>query len=168
MFILRGIWHLALKALLPFVIAAIRYRCRGLKYDCWQAGNCNFYGPPEFLSLCSGAMKKLSDLDKSLHDALVAEQETFWYEPGGGKILCAERHYGINDAFVAWGEAGVIACLVYEYFETKLVYQRPFRESCMTNRNARGLALHGGTRAWLEKHLFPAELIKSFNYGAGS
>jgi hypothetical protein len=106
-------------------------------------------------------MEQLSILDQSLYWSLLAKKLRFWYEPQG-RVL-AERHYGISESFVAWKEQGVIACLVYEYFEAELAFDKPLWRQCTRGRWVVHHEIYVAVRGWLEKRRFPAELVGCFS-----
>lgn len=161
MSLFRYIWYISLRAFLPLYARLIRLRCRCAKYGCWEAGTCVFYGPPDFLAVCSSAMERLSTLDRSLYGSLLAKKLTFWYEPQ--RLAVAERHYGISEAFVLWKEQGVIACLVFEHFEVELAWRRPLWRLCLMDRHIVWGQIHAAVRSWLEEHHFADELVRCFS-----
>src|SRR4051812_25367525 len=77
----------------------------------FRIGKCYFFGPPEFLELCRGAMDQLFRLDKALFDSIRRQKLRIWYEPIRKTVFYGL--FGIPNTFLAWKEQGVIACIVY-------------------------------------------------------
>jgi len=139
----------------------IKFRCRDAKYGRFQAGNCCFCGPPEFLSLCSNAMDVLSLMDRPLFESVAGQKLKLWYEPQ--ILVFFDGHFGISKNYVLWKEKGVITCIVYAHFEMELrsglrLWQRLFEDTAVTRQKIH-LAVHG----WLETHDFPRELVDLFD-----
>lgn len=166
MSIFRYIWRFIIRGLLPLIAASVRLRCFAARYCRWRAGNCLFYGPRDFLDVCSNAVDLLAKLDPPLYRSLLAQHITFWYEPKGFVLL--ERHCGIPKSFLLWREQGVLACLVFEYFEREWALKRPFVLLALVDRRIVWQQIYAAARSWLKKHDFLDELVQCFSYGCES
>lgn len=149
------------KAFLPLLTWARRRWYQSENYNCWHAGGCTFYGPPSFLALCSRAMDQLASLDKSLYQSLLEQELTFWYEPI--RIAVVERGLGISEGFLKWKEQGIIACIIFEYFESEMAWALPFWRRCSMDRCEVWEEIHEAVQKWLEGHSFPRALIDCFS-----
>ena len=154
-FIMRG-------AYLPLLRLFFRLKWRDLKYDHWQAGDCCFYGPPDILAVCSKAMERLSTLDQALYQSLLTQKLRFWYEPHQNNAYF-DGHFGIPEAFLGWKETGVIACVLFAHFDTKLVHGGPVWYRMIADPRAGQQKINASVRAWLEENRFPAELVGCFH-----
>jgi hypothetical protein len=150
------------KLILPMAIAVVRSRARRAKHGNWQAGNCCFYGPPEFLAVCSKATKMLSVLDQPIYQSLLEKRLWFWFENELHKPAWGERGVGISPQWLAWNEQGVISCLIYEQFEVELIYSKPLWRQCLMNWTLISQQVYYRTHAWLKEHDFPCELVDCF------
>lgn len=156
----------AFHCLLPIIKVGIILGCRlGYRYHCWTLYRCRFYGPPMFLDQCREAMNLLSQTDLDLHKRLTGTKLICWYDPTGFPhvmSLCP-----VTKAFVAWGDRGIVACLVFSYFKTDVFYGKsvtfPFnrRDTTLAKR-----LVFDHVRTWLQKHGFPQELALAFKHGA--
>ncbi len=106
-------------------------------------------------------MEQLSSLDDSLYQDLLTQKLRFWYEPSG--LAFFHRHFGIPKSYVAWKEQGVIACVLYAYFEAKLVHGRLLWCAVFAQPSVATRPVYATVRAWLEQHQFPAELVGFFD-----
>jgi len=149
------------KVLLPLSGVLVGLRWRAARYGRWRAGNCCFYGPPDFLAICSKAMEQLSVLDKSVYLSLLPQNFRIWYEPHGPAVF--HRHFGISESYVAWREQGVIACVLYAHFEAKLAHGKAMWHMIIAEPRVVRQKIHVAVRAWLEDHRFPAELAGCFD-----
>jgi hypothetical protein len=149
---------------LLFPVECAFWRIRFLlgKYQRLRIQKCYFYGPQEFISIATKAMDMLRDLDRPVYDGLVRGKYVFWDEPVGG--VSFESHCGIPRGFSSWKEQGIIVCVIQSYMGTKLarldrsVLRRNGKEwQASTHRR-----VYSATRAWLEQHGFPNELVNCF------
>ena len=152
------VWKLLLPILTLLVLLSYRL-FRG--YARLKIGECRFYGPQGFLDLCKRALEMLDGCDRAVYQAVVSGRFVCWYEPRGS--LAYFRHLcPVSEAYFAWREQGVITCLVYSYFKTKMYHEH--RASLYDNakflQEHRLVYRHVG--CWLESHGFPHELIQLF------
>ncbi len=131
------------------------------KYGSRRLGRTVFYGLPDFLDLCSKAGDLLLTEDTRLHEELMSNRFLFWFEPNFPVLL--KRSFGISDTYVSYGEAGIISCMVYTLFETKILFEAPF--SVIRNEDFYSVRrkINAHVRDWLEMHQYPGELIKYFD-----
>jgi len=146
--------------------ALLRRTCIGRKYQQWRIGKCQFWGPPDFVALCRGALDQLSLLDPVLYQSLPDEDLTLWYEPKGPAVFYG--HFGITDAFVAWQEKGVLACVVFVHFEAKLAGGKPLWRAFLADPSSARQKIDAAVRNWMAEHSFPAELANCFGQNAVS
>jgi len=134
----------------------MRRRFRAAKYGYYRVGSCRFWGPPEFLALCSRAIDQLATLDPGVHGSVLTENLELWYEPAWHVIFYG--HFGVSDSFVAWKEQGVIACVIFLHLEAQLAHGRALWRAFAADPFAARQRVADATTAWLAKHGFPAEL----------
>lgn len=147
--------NLVRTAFVPLAGAVFGLRCRLARYEKWHIRNCYFYGPTDFLGVCSRAMELLLTLDCELYESVASRKLVSWYEPNGPVFF--KNHCGISKAFIGWQEHGVIACLLYSYFAVTLGY-----EGKEATQSA-SLRILNRVRSWLKDHTFPPELLSCFD-----
>ena len=140
--------------------ALFRRACAGAKYKRWCIGRCQFWGPPDFLALCSKSLDQLARLDAGLYQSLPSEDITLWYEPKGPALFYG--HFGISEAFAAWGESGVLAGVLFLHFEAKLAAGKPLWRAFLANPCSAREQINLEVRNWMAEHNFPAELANCF------
>ncbi|MDB6064439.1 MAG: hypothetical protein JWR26_647 [Pedosphaera sp.] len=146
--------------LFPVGCAIVAFRVQRAKYSRWQIGKCVYHGSEDFLEASSRAVEALSRLDKSLHESLISSHFEFWYEPAG--LFLFKRHCGISKEYFAWGESGILVCMLFTYFSTKLLYEG--QPALMKSRESSSITrtINDKVRGWLELNSFPPELIRCF------
>ena len=128
-----------------------------------HVGDCFFWGPSDFITVCKRAMSDLRGLDEDLfHHLTTSGRRTFWLEPEKLGPVCehaAKRFYFVSPAFYAWAEQGVIAILVSTCFRERSAYHL-FGVSTAIPKA--GTSSRQSTAMWLREKQFPTELIDCF------
>jgi hypothetical protein len=102
----------------------------------------------------------LSQIDPELYAVVAQTRLEFWLEPKGP--ICTKARCGVSSQFVAWKEHGVIACVVYTHFMTRIGYEKPIRRLNQSQIRRADRVIHSTVRSWLEEHAFPKELAACF------
>jgi hypothetical protein len=145
----------------PFSAATVPLRCRLGHYAKWCAGRSVFYGPPEFLAVCQTAMKELETTDAALSQSILTRKFRVWYEPAGPAFFY--KHFGISEAYFAWRDQGIIACLAYLHFEAQLAHGAKAWGSALRDYPVLEAKVYAAVRGWLHEHQFPQDLALGFN-----
>jgi hypothetical protein len=136
---------------------------RFMRYSRLRFGTTEFWGPRDFLDLCTTSVRRLQELDSELHARLTTQQKLmFWYDPD------PKHHqyqaYGvwiftINYAYVAYQSDGIIALLVYSAKLAALMPRQIYSKAMSETLHSEARAT---TRSWLETRHFPEPLVDCF------
>lgn len=149
---------MAMLLLLPALSFAFKRKARRLPQ--WRAGDCAFYGSNEFIDHCRKAMEMLNLVDPSMYRLVTSERLGFWHEPRGPAVF--SRHFGIPDSYLAWGEQGVIACILYAHFRFAWESTAGLRGMLRQHPATVKRGIESSVQQWLREHSFAPELTASF------
>jgi hypothetical protein len=152
------------RLLFPIWLLGLKLGSRFSRHRLIRVGRLTICGPATFIGLCKDSVERLASLDVGIHGRLTAGQPMWVF----GDCERGERFGPPWIVFVSAGYAarqtdGVIAWLVYVAF-----YMAAFPcPSFNREEQRRALLKHqdvlAQTKAWLEQHAFPAELIGCFS-----
>lgn len=114
-------------------------------------------------------MNRLKEIDRTLYCTITESHDhTFWFHPLIHSHDLVRGYYSIPDAYCVWGESGIIAKLVEAAFTDHVLQRRVMavlrKGAAVTNR----LIIDDRTRAWLQSHDFPSELVETYGGHEGS
>ncbi len=125
---------------------------------------CHFWGPPEFIDNSKIAITELFEIDPELHQKIMrCNKLLFWYT----KLEIVDdrfcKMYTISGPYSSWGTRGILSRLVYGYFLTRELGNRPLAQlEAIPKHNA----IRSMTVEWLLRHSFPKELVEPFTVPA--
>ncbi len=131
-------------------------------YEQSNIGACTILAPPKQMQIILEGVTYLQMLDSEMFRRLTAERRyIFWYFKQMPYLQC-RNVFGITDSFMSWGKEGVVACFVQCVLYFNLEHLRRSQiKNCKDSATTRH-EMQKQVLEFLERHSFPAELVKQY------
>lgn len=137
--------------------AVVRIVCRVLlRYRSVRYRDLEALGSSKSLQTMLSALKDLEKLDHPVADYFSSENYILFHSVRSSLAGVRTKVIGVPDSYLAWGEHGVIAFLLYVFFAAAI------REQRIVNKEEVDRLTSIEVAKWLRKHEFEPQLIETF------
>ena len=149
---------LALWFVSPVIRAFMVLGFRIIGYRKLHFGRCNFWGPYDTIEKVRSSLNLLLQIDPKLyHELIMYDVLCFWYHKRDLRDERVTKTFSITDTFLAWGDHGIVARMVYAYFLARRLGRKVY-EKDETIRMHKEVRLK--TLNWLMEYDFPEQLCE--------
>lgn len=156
--------------LITFLLQPIRYASYRVfaiqsHYRTYRRGTASFWGNDSFLAVAAEALEWLLTNDSVAATGIIRDHPFTFVQYPSHEVYVTSRLSTIDESFIQWGSAGILACVMYAFHVAQGGNRRWLLLGNSAKVNKVLAAARHQTASWLERHEMPAELVKSFRDG---